>query len=951
MDDDIAIISDDEESDHDEKAAVQDKIVEMEKKLSESTKPKAKGFSLPISEVTDAWMDDDIAAIESEEEEEGLKEEYDDDDLETQMLLNKKVPQESPKAVKEGRLSALEMAQKFSCDEEDLDLDMEEITIIDEVKISQEDESTSWAFVAAKESHKKGETASAETRVDTSEHAPALVVEIIEKEKKVETIDKEGYKVVKGKNKVKKTSAEVNEKLGTVDLIKELDQPLEPVSSEPKPVETKKSTGINLPVVEMTDDWMDDAVVMGSMDSDEEEDAALPKISLPEEQAKPAHTQQDLTKDSRPDNEEINDPWLAVKPEYKRKDSTSSEKESDARDEGGYTIQVKVTTKETCLGRRLHENETSDQDWKMDVTCTQKGQIPNIVEGHEAPVIEQREKRRSKSGFDQIEEDRKYHSLPRQKTSAEGSQGLVPPLSPSWMRKDLSRSTTSIDSNQSMESGLTKERKTSDSISSIVTSSCETLDDPDDDVYWRLKNKVKKKKRKNRTSQETEKSPERKVPSITEPIIEETSTTTQSALNIVTSSFSRVEKNTTEKVVEMKVTTENIHPHATQSIQGTTRKISTSRTDVPSERTTSLENEDFSKEATSTRQIDRTSNIAIPVEEVAQNDMTNDAQKKTTITPSITLDEHASSATSAPVEIKMDPPDIVLSESRMEQATELLRACSPRDNSDEKEPEINRRPTFMRQNSKEMQSAVDMPRGGPSPVSFEKQRHLSVSGQPEPWQDDGDDNGTNYSEEDKQVSGWSAITSKVSAPKKSGKRSRKSSKSKQAEGGVDDANENGDSEKKGNPTVQRTSFASLSTDSLTDAWENDESGKINGEEEEDEELKNLTQVQKPLALPQPSYARVASHEAINTLDDPPLPAASEVVALKPASTLPMVINVEETQETAESFVDEEGFEQVASRKAKRERKISKRYSQVSDDMEHEAADNGTTRKGKEGEKN
>merc|ERR1711971_139585 len=90
---------------------------------------------------------------------------------------------------------------------------------------------------------------------------------------------------------------------------------------------------------------------------------------------------------------------------------------------------------------------------------------------------------------------------------------------------------------------------------------------------------------------------------------------------------------------------------------------------------------------------------------------------------------------------------------------------------------------------------------------------------------------------------------------------------------------------------------------------------------------------------------VASHEAINTLDDPPLPAASEVVALKPASTLPMVINVEETEETAESFVDEEGFEQVASRKAKRERKISKRYSQVSDDMEHEeAADKGTTQK-------
>jgi len=237
-------------------------------------------------------------------------------------------------------------------------------------------------------------------------------------------------------------------------------------------------------------------------------------------------------------------------------------------------------------------------------------------------------------------------------------------------------------------------------------------------------------------------------------------------------------------------------------------------------------------------------------------------------------------------------------------------------------------------------------------VSFEKQRHLSVSGQPEPWQDDADENVTNYSEEDKEVSSWSAITSKVSAPKKAGKRSRKSSKSKPAEGVADGDDEDSEkrhsvSEKEVNPTVQRTSFASLLTDSLTDAWVNEESGKRSSEDEEDEELKNLTQAQKPLALPQPSYARVASHEAINTLGEPPLPVASEVVALKPASTLPMVINVEEKQEMVESFVDEEGFEQVASRKAKRERKVSKRYSQVSDDMENEAADKGTTKKDKE----
>merc|ERR1719150_915401 len=275
--------------------------------------------------------------------------------------------------------------------------------------------------------------------------------------------------------------------------------------------------------------------------------------------------------------------------------------------------------------------------------------------------------------------------------------------------------------------------------------------------------------------------------------------------------------------------------------------------------------------------------------EVAQTDVTNDAQKKISITPSITLDQHTSSATSAQVEIKMDPPDIVLSESRMEQATELLRACSPRDNSDEKET-VSKRPTFKRQNSKEMQSAVDMPRGGPSPVSFEKQRHLSVSGPPEPWQDEGDDNGTNYSEDDKEVSSLAAITSKVSAPKKSGKRSRKNSKNKPEEGGEGISKDGEDPEtkhcapEKEEKVGRTTTFASLLTDSLTDAWVNPESGRRSSDEEEDEELKKLTQTQKPLALPQPSYARVASHEAINTLVDPPLPTASEVVALKSAST-------------------------------------------------------------------
>ena len=74
-------------------------------------------------------------------------------------------------------------------------------------------------------------------------------------------------------------------------------------------------------------------------------------------------------------------------------------------------------------------------------------------------------------------------------------------LSPSWMRKDFSR-TQSVESNLSCEMGIfgsMKERKLSESRTPGFTSSAETLDDNDDDVYWRLKHKVKKKKRRNQS--------------------------------------------------------------------------------------------------------------------------------------------------------------------------------------------------------------------------------------------------------------------------------------------------------------------------------------------------------------------------------------------------------------------------------------------------------------------
>merc|ERR1712210_398820 len=45
----------------------------------------------------------------------------------------------------------------------------------------------------------------------------------------------------------------------------------QPVEEPPKP---QKTAGIALPITEMTDDWMDDGQAIGSMDSEDEEEAA-----------------------------------------------------------------------------------------------------------------------------------------------------------------------------------------------------------------------------------------------------------------------------------------------------------------------------------------------------------------------------------------------------------------------------------------------------------------------------------------------------------------------------------------------------------------------------------------------------------------------------------------------------------------------------------------------------
>ena len=981
MDDDIIILSDDDESEKDDIKKVSKQINEMECKISMSEQSKTRTFTLPIEGVTDAWMDDDIVVVLSEEEDicprskksteliscyspccnrndcysplckatqpkaEKDEEEYDDNDRETQMFTE--VKSQSPKlVVKEGRGSALAQAQRFSCDEEDDTFEADIVGVVKDLKLDDDDESTSWAFVAAKESQKKLEVLT-DKRSELSEHSPALVVEIIEKEKKVETVDREGYKVVSIKNKVMKTKPDTNESFNNEEVIKKLDQPLEGKMSSLSLLETKPA-GIALPISEMTDDWMNNDDAIGSIESDVEEPHLIDtKISTKNTDA----ISKILNNESKqlPESE---DPWLAVKPEYKRKDSSASDK--DGETECGYTIQVKVTTKETCLGRRLHDNQ-SEQDWKMDVTCIQSGQIPNIVEGRaeesEASLSQVRGGKltRPDPGLKDTIDDQKYHSLPRPQTQSESSQGALPPLSPSWMRKDLSRS-------ESIESNLSRHQ--AESRTSILSSSCESLDMHEgDDIYWRLKQKVKKKKRRNISGPEASDSihptPFTVPVLITEPIIEESTSrrsSTVTALHIVTSSVSKVES-VTETAHEMTPLIVETEPNAATSLQESTRKTSVSQKDVACEQTLSVEFDDIQKQSVSPMLIDQISSISVPLEEVAETDVCDEVlKKKISIAPSITIDDHLTADLMSSVNIQMDTPEIVLSKSKMEEATQLLRACSPREPGEEEEAPVGR-PIFMRQNSKEMQSAVDVPRGGPSPVSFEKQKHLSVSNPPDTWQDE-EDTSFGDTEDDQGSSKWSAIAAKVCARKKSdsskGKRSRKNSKNINAETEAPnkpsievDMKEPKFEIVENEPQEKKSTFASLPTDTLTDAWMNDDVGGMSSDDEEVEkevELLNWRTMEPcPLALAPPSYAMIASHESLHIIEEPPLPSISpsEMVPLKHTSSLPLVINVEEKSDIEDDTKDADGFVSVTTRKVKRERRTSRRVSHTEEVVEND----------------
>merc|ERR1712226_998593 len=82
----------------------------------------------------------------------------------------------------------------------------------------------------------------------------------------------------------------------------------------------------------------------------------------------------------------------------------------------------------------------------------------------------------------------------------------------------------------------------------------------------------------------------------------------------------------------------------------------------------------------------------------------------------------------------------------------------------------------------------------------------------------------------------------------------------------------------------------------------------------------------PLALPQPSYASIASQEISKLEEDLQLSSPADVIVLKPAFSTPLVINVEEKNDLEEDTKDNEGFIEIATKKIKKERRLSRKIS-------------------------
>merc|ERR1711997_1197936 len=163
---------------------------------------KETSFKLPMTEAKDDWMADDFDQIDSDESDTDL----DNLSKAKEAIRNKiedferkiNAPNKSPSplsldnlcatnddVVSGKRISAFQEAQVYTCNDED-----DECIIIKEESVNENIETTSWAFVASKESViNVTPTIQEEKPMKTSN--PALIVEIIDNIDNIQEVEKE----------------------------------------------------------------------------------------------------------------------------------------------------------------------------------------------------------------------------------------------------------------------------------------------------------------------------------------------------------------------------------------------------------------------------------------------------------------------------------------------------------------------------------------------------------------------------------------------------------------------------------------------------------------------------------------------------------------------------------------------------------------------------------------
>merc|ERR1719394_1019601 len=218
---------------------------------------KPAGIVLPITEMTDDWMDDDMAPgeMDSDTESENLKEEVATKSPQTQDVRGERKP-----AVAGIALPTTEMTDDWMDDGE----------AIGSMESEEEEGSAKPEENPVEEVTKPQNTSGialpiTEMTDDWMDDGEALGSMDSEDEEEPK-VAAEGEKGVQGR----KSESEIQEPTETTDGKSATDN-----------VVKAKTTGITLPTSEMTFDWMDDDTAVGSIESEEEETDKKPEDDIP----------------------------------------------------------------------------------------------------------------------------------------------------------------------------------------------------------------------------------------------------------------------------------------------------------------------------------------------------------------------------------------------------------------------------------------------------------------------------------------------------------------------------------------------------------------------------------------------------------------------------------------------------------------------------------------------